>query len=75
MKKYIICAILRFIDILLLTAGIVLGWVGYVYDGMPLISAICFTITNAIFLLFHATEYVIEVTYFKERNDEKDQTV
>lgn len=72
MRKQILGAILQFIAILMLTTGMVLGWVAYAYDGMPLISAICFTILDVILLSVHAIEYAIAVAYFKERHNEKE---
>ena len=73
MKKYTLDAILQFIAIMMLTTGIVLGWVGYAYDGMPLISAICFTILDVLLLLFQAIKYVVATTYFMERENEKEK--
>ena len=71
-KKYIFGAILQFIAILMLASGITLNWVGYVYEGIPLISAICLTIVNVILLLFHATEYVFATAYLMEKNKKED---
>ena len=71
MKKYTLIAIIQFIGIILLAAAIALGWAAYAYDDMPLVSAVCFTIVDAILLLFQAIEYVFAITYFNERNDKK----
>ena len=75
MRKYIFSAILQFIGIILLSAAIALNWAAFAYDDMPLVSAICFTIIDAMLLLFKAAEYVVAMTYYMEGHDEKDKTV
>jgi len=71
-KRHIFGAILQFIVILMLSAGTTLNWVGYVYEGVPLISSICLTIVDVILLLFHATEYVFAMAYLMEKNKKED---
>lgn len=72
MRKYTLNAIIQFVGSLLLAAAIALGWAAYAYDDMPLVSAICFTIVDVILLLFNAIEYVIAITYYREKLDEKE---
>lgn len=74
MRKHIVKAIIQFIVILLLAVAITLSWVGYVYDGIPLISAICLTILDVSLLLFHAVDYIIVTVYFVEKQNEKEES-
>ena len=74
MRKHIVKAIIQFVVILLLAVAITLSWVGYVYDGIPLISAICLTILDVSLLLFHSIEYVFAMAYFYEEIDEKEES-